>query len=259
MKTTAGFTLLEILLAVSLTALIAAGAVVVMAGAEGNSARARKVMESQRHARGIHFLLGAAIREMQPVKLTDADISMHLDLMAGEEDLDELKNLPSMTRRLTPPTWFRGAEDSFGFVLNRPFFVPAPDGYLHWITLSVVTNDAEKRSDLILRDAPFQSGRIHPESRQENDPPVRQIVLYKDVSKLTCTYEWPRQQVLNSGTVMSNQTTTETEWKYDNRMVRFRLPVSVTFQIEFSSDSLREPLGMRYPFQIYHKPWRPQE
>ena len=174
---TRAFTLIEVLLAVSITAVIAASVVGVLSTAQDAADHGRRVMNEGRRDRAAMELLGLAVRGMVPITPTTADIALHIAKREGQEDLEDVKNTSVWGGLVNFPQWFRGAEKRFGFTLDRPFSASEADGYLHWITLDCIKDDTTSMTNLVLTDTPFLRNVMHPEEREENDPNIGAVTF----------------------------------------------------------------------------------
>lgn len=144
----AGFTLLELLVALALMGILMASVAGVLANAADAVDGGRATVTQLSRMRSLDFILGAALREAVTVELTSTEKNRLVNDYSYSADDGTIR--------------FRGEEAALGFCLKRPFLEAERDGYLHWILLEIRTAEQTGVPSLWLTDVSFLAGIDNP-------------------------------------------------------------------------------------------------
>lgn len=172
---TGGFSLIELLVALTLFGILAASMAGVLRNTSDSVEQGREALDNLARMRSIDLLLGSALREADVTPISQRERQL---LSSMDADYDPAYG----TFR------FRGESRSLGFCMPRPFTCSTRDGYLHWITLEVREETDEGPPSLWLRDVSFLRGVDNPageawEGTDLNDDytlPTQEFCLIKE-------------------------------------------------------------------------------
>jgi prepilin-type N-terminal cleavage/methylation domain-containing protein len=178
----AGFTLLELLIALALMGILTASVAGVLANTADSIDSGNESVRQQSRLRSLDLLLGAALREAVLVELTASETRMLADSFSYSDDDGNLR--------------FRGEETALGFCLQRPFLEAERDGYMHWVLLEIRTDEESGAQSLWLKDVSFLEEIDNPVGEDygglgllpEECLPVREVCLIRSAQRLVFSY-----------------------------------------------------------------------
>jgi len=178
----AGFTLLELLVALALMGILTASVAGVLANTSDSIDAGNDTVRQLSRLRSLDLLLGAALREAVPVELTSSEIQMLRNDFSYSSDGGTIR--------------FRGEENALGFCLQRPFLEAERDGYMHWVLLEIRTDEEVGVSSFWLKDVSFLEELDNPVGEDyggngllpEECLPVREVCLIRSAQSMGFSY-----------------------------------------------------------------------
>ena len=182
LHSSAGFTLLELLVALALMGILTASVAGVLANTADSIDAGTESVRQQSRLRSLDLLLGAALREAVPLELTSTETRMLSDGFSYSSDDGSIR--------------FRGEEAALGFCMQRPFFEAERDGYMHWVLLEVRTDEESGVQSLWLKDVSFLEELDNPVGEDygglgllpEECLPVREVCLIRSAQSMGFSY-----------------------------------------------------------------------
>ena len=182
LPSSSGFTLLELLVALALMGILTASIAGVLANTSDSIAGGNETVRQLRRMRSLDLLLGAALREADPVELSSSETQMLMNDFAYSTDDGTIR--------------FRGELGALGFCLNRPFLEAERDGMMHWVLLDIRTDEASGNQSLWLKDVSFLEELDNPVGEDygglglqpEDCLPVQEVCLIREAQRLSFSY-----------------------------------------------------------------------
>ncbi|WP_372808333.1 prepilin-type N-terminal cleavage/methylation domain-containing protein [Pontiella sp.] len=181
-----GFTLLELLVALALLAILSGSIAGVLKNSADSVAQGTAAMDQLTRLRSLETVLGGALRDAQISQVSTLERS----LLADDPSYDAANGRYR----------FRGEELALGFVLERPFLEAEYDGYMHWITIEVRTDEATESQSLWMTDTSYLQGIDNPVGPDWSDAaldeawkPVKEVMLLGNTREIFFRY-WKLQQ-----------------------------------------------------------------
>lgn len=144
----AGFTLLELLVALALLGILGASIAGVLKNAADSVEQGRASMEQLTRLRSLERMLGGALRDARLPQLSSLERSRLADDIAYDAADGRYR--------------FRGEESALGFALDRPFLKAERDGYWHWIQIEARFDEQTEHSSLWMTDTSYLPGIDNP-------------------------------------------------------------------------------------------------
>ncbi len=181
-----GFTLLELLVALTLLGILGAAMAGVLRNATGSIEQGTSAMDNLTRLRSLDAILGGALRDARIVTVSTLERSLLADDISYDAADGRFR--------------FRGEEQSLGFVLDRPFLAAERDGYMHWIVIEARPVEESDRYELWLRDVSYLPGIDNPVGEDWSDAgfpvdwlPVQEVLLLENINDVIFRY-WLLQQ-----------------------------------------------------------------
>lgn len=181
-SSSAGFTLLELLVALALMGILTASVAGVLANTSDSIDGGKKTIQQLSRLRSLDLLLGCALREAESLELGSSETQMLLDDFSYSTDDGTIR--------------FRGEPDALGFCLRRPFLEAERDGAMHWILLEVREDEPGGNQSLWLTDVPFLEELDNPVGEDYGGfgllpaecLAVQEVCLIRDAQSLSFSY-----------------------------------------------------------------------
>jgi prepilin-type N-terminal cleavage/methylation domain-containing protein len=182
----AGFTLLELLVALALLGILGGSIAGVLHNASSSVEQGTSAMDQLTRLRSLETVLGGALRDARIVTVSSLERSRLADDISYDAADGRYR--------------FRGEELTVGFTMDRPFLEAERDGYMHWITIEVRIDEETEQNSLWMLDTAYLPGIDNPvgpdwsEAGLSDDwKPVKEVMLLDDTREIFFRY-WELEQ-----------------------------------------------------------------
>ncbi len=186
LRTSSGFTLLELLVALALLGILGSSIAGVLKNSADSVEQGMAAMDQLTRLRSLETILGGALRDAVITTVSSRERSWLADDISYDAAEGRYR--------------FRGEELTLGFVMDRPFLEADRDGYSHWISIEVRIDEETSENSLWMTDTSYLPGIDNPvgvdwseAGLSEGWKPVKEVMLLGNTREIYFRY-WELEQ-----------------------------------------------------------------